>query len=722
MLGCGPLLKAEDSSSVPPVSAPAADAVQAAGAPIPQEPGAQTQRERRQQLHDWSKRHLLPPIQAAVKGKPWEADALKFAEDSFAIWADVDQERTPEAWTEIAARGDEILKSGCNELTVRYYAMRDKLRAKGDKKAAATEFRRILDQLKSDPRYPKALAWVVGLNLRSARPSTTPALDAEIIDLARQSYEEGSYDGADDALFVTHILSAADLLSHNSDAMETLVKGLQKLPEWARDTILGKIEIDRAWHARGGGWANTVTEEGWRGFGDSLNKARGLLEAAWKLKPDQPYAAGEMITVVMGSESGPGGSLRLWFDRTVKARFDFPAAYTAYTWAIRPRWGGSHEEMLAFGRACAATKRYDTNVPHHFIRVLDDIGKELAMRREVYETSRIGDEVVAVDKGYAADPSQAGVKNLRLSNLVLDAWLCRKWADARAALDQMPEQKLDPALRARMVEFGTARNNVIGETLINTGPAKEDYAQARDLEKQGRYDEAAPHYAAVLKACEDQPVPRELITFFTQINETRIALEKGQWLEIVPKTADPSDWGLSTQAKCSIPEDGVLEIIGTGETTLSRWRRPLGENYEVRATFEFLSPPDKKHLFGIALGETARAPGQSVMCQFYSDQKTKGKVYVLHGFLNTKNPVFEAPLAMQNQLLVQCWEGRLNLYLNGKRVFENFKSAEGTPSDHYGEIGFGGYKLSAEEGFRVSKIAVRALKSEPVPTAAGEDQ
>ena len=32
--------------------------------------------------------------------------------------------------------------------------------------------------------------------------------------------------------------------------METLVKGMQKLPEWARDTILGKIEIDRAWAPR----------------------------------------------------------------------------------------------------------------------------------------------------------------------------------------------------------------------------------------------------------------------------------------------------------------------------------------------------------------------------------------------------------------------------------------------------------------------------------------
>jgi hypothetical protein len=57
-----------------------------------------------------------------------------------------------------------------------------------------------------------------------------------------------------------------------------------------------------------------------------------------------------------------------------------------------------------------------------------------------------------------------------------------------------------------------------------------------------------------------------------------------------------------------------------------------------------------------------------------------------------------------------------------KRVFENFKSADGTPSDHNGEIGFGGFRLPAEASFRLSKIAVRVLKSEPVPPAGGEDR
>jgi len=720
MLGCGPLLRAEDPLSFPTEPAPPAGALQIAGAPIPQAPGAQTHRDLGRQALDWDRRRLLPPMQAAVKGKPWEADALKFVEDSFVLCADPDEEIGSETWAQMATRADNLLKSGCDEPTVRYFAARDKFMAKGDKNAAETEYRRLLDQLKSDVRYPKALGWQVGMNVRSILPPGPRALDAVIIDLERKSFAEGSYDGADDVLFVDQIIGATDLLSSNSDRMEKLLNGLPKLPEWARETILGRIEINRGWEFLGAGLPTALPEEKWRGFSESLNKARAHLEAAWKLRPDQPYAACEMIAVTMGYESPPSKTLRLWFDRAVTARFDFRTAYRHYTRGIRPFWGGSHEEMLAFGRACAATRRYDTQAPHHLLRVLAQIGEELPTRREVYEAPGVGDVVVAMDKGYAAEPSPADGKSLRLSNLVFDAWLSGKWEDARAALDQLPGQRLDPELHARLVEFGAGRSEVIAETLINSGPAREDYLQARDLDKRGRYDEAAPHYAAVLKACSDQPAPRELVTLYTKINDTRIELENGQWMDISPKTADTSDWDLSRQSKC--PEDGVLEIIGTGEGTLSRWRRPVGENFEVRATFEFLSPLEKKHLFGIALGDRPGNPSQPVICEFYSDPKTKGKVHVLRGFGDAKNPIFDTELAMKNRLLIQCWQGRLNLYLNGKPVFERFRSTEGSPSDHNGEIGFGGYKLPAEASFRVTKIAVRVLKSPPSPPAAGEEQ
>ena len=283
----------------------------------------------------------------------------------------------------------------------------------------------------------------------------------------------------------------------------------------------------------------------------------------------------------------------------------------------------------------------------------------------------------------------------------------------KAALDQLPDQKLSASLRNRMVFFGTAKNNVIGETLIHLGSAKDDYAKARALDREERYDEAAGYYGASLKKCMDQPVPKGLLEFFIKLNDSRIEFAKGQWMDISPKAVDNGEWQLSNQAKCIVPRDGVLEVTGTGGSPYICWRHPVGNNFELHATFDFSTPLDQPHSFAVVMGETPLNPGQPVTCQFSSNSTSKGTVNVLRGFNTARNPVFEAPLLMKNLLSVQCWQGRINLYLNGKAVFENFHPVEGSASDHGGGIGFGAARLTPQESFRVSEIMVRALKEEP---------
>jgi hypothetical protein len=131
---------------------------------------------------------------------------------------------------------------------------------------------------------------------------------------------------------------------------------------WWRDMAEGIEHINLAWAARGGGWANTVTEEGWRGFGEHIAGARGCFVDAWKKHPDRPEPSVRMITVAMGG-GDEDGSVRDWFERAVAAQLDCAAAYDHLLSALMPRWGGSHEDMLALGAAAAATERFDTDAP-----------------------------------------------------------------------------------------------------------------------------------------------------------------------------------------------------------------------------------------------------------------------------------------------------------------------------------------------------------------------
>ncbi|MDH7501935.1 MAG: hypothetical protein QHJ82_04360 [Verrucomicrobiota bacterium] len=83
-------------------------------------------------------------------------------------------------------------------------------------------------------------------------------------------------------------------------------------------------KLIEAWKARGSGWANTVTPEGWKGFEDHLAKARAALTQAWKLHPQRPLAPCCMVTVAMGDSDA--NETRIWFDRAIEGQIDLQTA------------------------------------------------------------------------------------------------------------------------------------------------------------------------------------------------------------------------------------------------------------------------------------------------------------------------------------------------------------------------------------------------------------
>jgi len=142
---------------------------------------------------------------------------------------------------------------------------------------------------------------------------------------------------------------------------------------WLVGMVCGLYQLEYAWDARGSGFAYTVTEEGWRLFDERLRLAKQYLEKAWEVAPHYPDAPTKMITVSMGLRTGEE---RLWFERAVAAQFDFYSAYSSYRWSIRPRWGGSIQQLHAFGLECLETKRFDTRVPSIYFSALRDIAQD----------------------------------------------------------------------------------------------------------------------------------------------------------------------------------------------------------------------------------------------------------------------------------------------------------------------------------------------------------
>ncbi len=198
--------------------------------------------------------------------------------------------------------------------------------------------------------------------------------------------------------------STTSLLKRRGRELATIFEQAANLPGWIRELKEGEAYLAAAWSARTDGWAHEVTEAGWQGWYLNLSRARQHLTRAWELNPNHPQAASEMIEVAMG-EGAPKAELRQWFDRSVAAQLDYFDAYRAMIWALRPRWGGSHEEMLAFGDECLATERYDTCVPNYYFKVVQDVASEEPNPKNIYEQPEIIGKLNRTLERYLATPN-----------------------------------------------------------------------------------------------------------------------------------------------------------------------------------------------------------------------------------------------------------------------------------------------------------------------------
>jgi len=100
---------------------------------------------------------------------------------------------------------------------------------------------------------------------------------------------------------------------------------------------------DYAWHARGGGYSNTVTKEGWRLFGGRLAKAREFLEKSMNFEPKCPV----WWRVCMTLAEGQGWS-RDDFEKLFQNAKAFESQFWGYDVAkaeyLLPRWHGQPGE------------------------------------------------------------------------------------------------------------------------------------------------------------------------------------------------------------------------------------------------------------------------------------------------------------------------------------------------------------------------------------------
>lgn len=110
---------------------------------------------------------------------------------------------------------------------------------------------------------------------------------------------------------------------------------------------LGQALTHAAWKARGSGYANTVSEAGWRDFRKHLEEAERVLLRGCALDRTQAEGFSQLIWVNLGLGQ-PLEEARRSFDAAVAITPDHWDAHMGYLTACTAKWGGSDDEMFDF--------------------------------------------------------------------------------------------------------------------------------------------------------------------------------------------------------------------------------------------------------------------------------------------------------------------------------------------------------------------------------------
>lgn len=196
------------------------------------------------------------------------------------------------------------------------------------------------------------------------------------------------------------------------------------------DLLNANFVIKHAWAARGNGFANTVSDEGWRLYRERLRAAESMLFTAWFDHKGEPAIAYEMLSVGLGL-SFDRADYDLWFERIMTAAPDHYQACSRKLHYLKPRWHGSFNEMIEFGRRCVTNTNWTGRVPLILVDAHDHIANQrpgAAGKANYWKNPEVWRDVdMAFARFFELNPDATGWHH----NYALYAYRCEAWETLR---------------------------------------------------------------------------------------------------------------------------------------------------------------------------------------------------------------------------------------------------------------------------------------------------
>ncbi len=401
--------------------------------------------ESNQQRLEWNLKTLVKPYkQAGHTSFRWNAPATRalteFARARAKAFA------PDEPWPEIISNNAAAaIRAGCNDPMVDYLYVRFAMSPTNNAKSFLEAYCRVASNIQATP-YPPLRKFYAALRAVDQVPYTygygtnNPAAQAanqEVMPLVGANLLPALDDKTMPAVEAFEACDAA-LTSMKGEGIPdypTYVQAYNAVEKpmfenWpdAYTTLLlkGEAYVQLAWAARGPGFANTVTDEGWRLFKERLVVAENALTNAWQMNPTDSRIADNMVDVELG-QGGGRDRMELWFNRAMALNPNDYQACSRKLLYLMPKWYGSANDMLEFGRECATNLQWGANVPlilldaHYFI---DTMWTNETDQADYWKRPGVWPDVqMAYERFFQANPNATG----RYYQYAFYAYKCEQW-------------------------------------------------------------------------------------------------------------------------------------------------------------------------------------------------------------------------------------------------------------------------------------------------------
>lgn len=159
-----------------------------------------------------------------------------------------------------------------------------------------------------------------------------------------------------------------------------------------------------AWDARGGGWAQSVTDAGWKLMRERMDLCRHALEVAGARDPKLPDVDHHWLSCANGLDMAKG-EVKDHLTRVIVLGGWKSDALIAVEGYLEPKWHGSADELLRLGHRCLATGDFDEQVPdilltvHHSLSEYSDGDKRPSSNPVYFSQPQVWRDVQAVFEG-----------------------------------------------------------------------------------------------------------------------------------------------------------------------------------------------------------------------------------------------------------------------------------------------------------------------------------